>query len=335
MSERQESTLDEFGLIAKFFSRGGSSKSAWPSQGVGDDCAFLDVETTRIAVTADMMALGTHFLDDADPYKVGRKALAVNLSDLAAAGATPEAFFLSLAIPRVDQDWLEKFSEGLYYESNLYECPLRGGDTTKSAPVDGKSGKTVISICAMGELPMGQGMTRSGARPGDDIWVSGTPGDAYAALGTIWKEFSCGSKEFEYFKSRMDVPTPRVELGQHILGFATACCDISDGLVGDLKHILDRSGVSARLDWDKFPMSDAMRKMSESMRRKCILGGGDDYELIFCVAPRNRELIEQVSRLIKLPLTRIGEILPVDESFTIVGKEGETIEPPPSFNHFA
>lgn len=335
MSEEQEESLDEFGLIKKFFSRGGSSKSAWPSQGVGDDCAFMDVGTTRIAVTADMMALGTHFLDDADPYKVGRKALAVNLSDLAAAGAKPEAFFLSLAIPKVDQEWLEKFSNGLYYESNLYECPLRGGDTTKSASVDGKDGKTVISICAMGELPMGQGMTRSGARPGDDIWVSGTPGDAYAALGTIWKEFSCDPRDFEYFKSRMDTPTPRVELGQHILGFATACCDISDGLVGDLSHILDRSGVSAQLYWDQFPMSESMARMPEDVKRKCILGGGDDYELIFCAAPKHRGLIEEISKLIKLPLTHIGNVLERDEPFSILDQYGEIIEPPASFNHFA
>lgn len=175
--------LDEFGVISRFFTDRSFYPSAWPSQGAGDDCAFLDVGPMRLAVTADMMALGSHFLENASPYTVGRKALAVNLSDLAAAGSEPKAFFLSISLPRIDENWLEGFSRGLLEEARRFNCPLRGGDTVKSFAKPGQSPYTAISITAMGELPAGKGLTRAGARVGEDIWVSGPPGDAFAALG--------------------------------------------------------------------------------------------------------------------------------------------------------
>ena len=178
--------LDEFGVISRFFTDRSFYPSAWPSQGAGDDCAFLDVGPMRLAVTADMMALGSHFLENASPYTVGRKALAVNLSDLAAAGSEPKAFFLSISLPRIDENWLEGFSKGLMEEARRFNCPLRGGDTVKSFVRPGQAPYTAISITAMGELPAGKGLTRAGARVGDDVWVSGTPGDAFAALGQIF-----------------------------------------------------------------------------------------------------------------------------------------------------
>ena len=244
--------LDEFGVISRFFTDRSFYPSAWPSQGAGDDCAFLDVGPMRLAVTADMMALGSHFLENASPYTVGRKALAVNLSDLAAAGSEPKAFFLSISLPRIDENWLEGFSRGLLEEARRFNCPLRGGDTVKSFAKPGQSPYTAISITAMGELPAGKGLTRAGARVGEDIWVSGTPGDAFAALGQIFGYWTFVEPLLGYFRSRMDLPEPRVALGRGLLNTATACCDISDGLIGDLKHILERSGVSARLFWPAF-----------------------------------------------------------------------------------
>ena len=249
----------------------------------------------RLAVTADMMALGSHFLENASPYTVGRKALAVNLSDLAAAGSEPKAFFLSISLPRIDENWLEGFSKGLMEEARRFNCPLRGGDTVKSFVRPGQAPYTAISITAMGELPAGKGLTRAGARVGDDVWVSGTPGDAFAALGQIFGYWTFAEPLFGYFRSRMDLPEPRVALGPGLLNAATACCDISDGLVGDLKHILERSGVSARLFWPAFPKSDAMKLLPEAIQQRCILSGGDDYELLFTAPSHCRGEVESLS----------------------------------------
>lgn len=331
---KQES-LDEFSLIKRFFAHSDKEKYGWPSSEIGDDCAILSIGATAVAVTADMMALGTHFLDDADPYTVGRKALAVNLSDLAAAGAVPKAFFLSIALPEANPIWLKEFSKGLFEEAERYRCPLRGGDTTKAAPVDGKPGKTCISICAMGEVDPEMFLTRAGAEPGDDIWVSGTPGDAYAALGSIWNQFEVSSEDFSYFKSRMDLPTPRVELGQKIKSLANACCDISDGLVGDLKHILERSHVSAVLYWKDFPKSEQIARLPEDVQRRCILSGGDDYELIFTAPKSNRSKIEELNQECSAKVTRIGKIVPEAESYRVLDADGNPIRVAESFNHFA
>ncbi len=330
-----QESLDEFSLIKRFFVHSNENKGGWPSTAIGDDCAILTIGSVKVAVTADMMALGTHFLDDADPYTIGRKALAVNLSDLAAAGAVPRAFFLSIALPKADPHWLEEFSKGLLEEADKYNCPLRGGDTTKAASVEGKPGKICISICAMGEISGDMPLTRAGAKPGDDIWVSGTPGDAYAALGSIWKQFNVSPKDFSYFKQRMDLPTPRVELGQKIKTIATACCDISDGLVGDLGHILERSNVSAQLYWKDFPRSEAMARLPEEVQQRCILSGGDDYELIFTASKKNREIVEQLRQECPVKLTRIGKITDSNEPYRIFGEDGNPIHVTQSFNHFA
>ena len=178
------SEAGEFQIIEQFFTY--PSFGAWKSQGVGDDCAIIDTGAGRLAVTCDMTALGTHFFPDADPEDVGYKALAVNLSDLAAAGAVPRAFFLSIGLPRRDDGWLADFSRGLMALAHESGCALLGGDTTRTPEIDGRHAPATISITAMGDLPAGMGLTRSGAQPGDDIWVSGTVGDAYAALMCRW-----------------------------------------------------------------------------------------------------------------------------------------------------
>lgn len=339
MPEHPDSTktpihLDEFGVISRFFTDRAVYPSAWPSQGVGDDCAFLDVGSTRVAVTADMMALGTHFLEDADPYSVGCKSLAVNLSDLAAAGALPRAFFLSISLPKIDSAWLEAYSKGLLEEARRFNCPLRGGDTVRSFVRSADSGYTAISICAMGELPEGGGLTRSGAKVGDDIWVSGTPGDAFAALGRIWNYWEMDKDDFVYFRSRMDRPEPRVALGRALLPLASACCDVSDGLIGDLKHILERSHVSAELFWEDFPRSEAMRRLPEAVQRRCVLSGGDDYELLFTAPAAHEALICEAGSSTGVRVTKIGKIISSGIPLTLLDGKGSRIEAFASFNHF-
>ena len=297
----------EFQIIEKFFTY--QTFGAWKSQGVGDDCAIIDTGAGRIAVTCDMMALGTHFLPEADPEDVGYKALAVNLSDLAAAGAVPRAFFLSLGLPRRDDGWLADFSRGLMKLARESGCALLGGDTTRTPEVQGRHAPVTISITAMGDLPAGMGLTRKGAKPGDDIWVSGTVGDAYAALKCRWGAWSVmPDLEPELF-ARMDRPTPRIALGQALLGAASAAADISDGLLADLGHILERSGVSAEIEWEKIPTSVALQSMTPARQHEAALAGGDDYELIFTAPPSSAERIYEAGLLSGTPVTRIGRVI--------------------------
>jgi len=297
----------EFQIIEKFFTY--QTFGAWKSQGVGDDCAIIDTGAGRIAVTCDMMALGTHFLPDADPEDVGYKALAVNLSDLAAAGAVPRAFFLSIGLPRRDDGWLADFSRGLMKLARESGCALLGGDTTRTPEVQGRHAPVTISITAMGDLPAGMGLTRKGAKPGDDIWVSGTVGDAYAALKCRWGAWSVmPDLEPELF-ARMDRPTPRIALGQALLGAASAAADISDGLLADLGRILQRSGVSAEIEWEKIPTSVALQSMTPARQHEAALAGGDDYELIFTAPPSSAERIYEAGLLSGTPVTRIGRVI--------------------------
>lgn len=297
----------EFQIIEKFFTY--QTFGAWKSQGVGDDCAIIDTGAGRIAVTCDMMALGPHFLPDADPEDVGYKALAVNLSDLAAAGAVPRAFFLSIGLPRRDDGWLADFSRGLMKLARESGCALLGGDTTRTPEVEGHHAPVTISITAMGDLPAGMGLTRKGAKPGDDIWVSGTVGDAYAALKCRRGAWSVMPDLEPALFARMDRPTPRIALGQALLGAASAAADISDGLLADLGHILERSGVSAEIEWEKIPTSVALQSMTPARQHEAALAGGDDYELIFTAPPSSAERIYEAGLLSGTPVTRIGRVI--------------------------
>ncbi len=295
----------EFDLIARYFSLGVYSE--WHSQGIGDDCAIIKIGPTKIAVTTDTTALGTHFLPDADPVAVGYKALAVNLSDLAAAGASPRAFFLAISLPEVDDVWLTGFSEGLRRCAQEFDCELMGGDTTRSTLVDEKRTPTTITITAMGEIE-GQGLRRDGAQVGDDIWVTGTVGDAYAALMMrtgVWSE-----KLTEALAQRMDYPRPRVTFSREVLvSAASACADVSDGLAQDLGHILDRSGVGAKLWIDAPAVSEDLAKIDIERRRQAQWAGGDDYELVFTANPQERGIIEPLGRYLGVTVTRIGEVV--------------------------
>ncbi len=296
----------EFQIIERFFTH--QSFGAWRSQGVGDDCAIIDAGACRLAVTTDMMAVGTHFLPDADPEDVGYKALAVNLSDLAAAGAVPRAFFLSIGLPFRDDGWLADFSRGLMKLAADSGCALLGGDTTRTPEVKGAHAPVTISITAMGELPPGMGLTRAGAKPGDDIWVSGTLGDAYAALKCRWGHWDLMPDAQASCFARMDRPTPRNALGEALLPLAHACADISDGLLADLGHILERSHVSAEIDWESIPISLALESLTIAKQHEAALVGGDDYELVFTAAPAMAEHIWAAGIAAGVPVTRIGRI---------------------------
>ena len=321
----------EFDLIASYFTFP-TTIGRWTSQGPGDDCALIALGERTLAITTDMMAIGTHFLPDVSPYTMGRKALAVNLSDLAAAGAAPRAFFLSLSLPRRDDAWLAEFRRGLLAMAESYGCALLGGDTVKApegAPVS-------LSITAIGEMPAGKGLTRQGARPGDDVWVTGTPGDAYAALMMRTGEWPVLTdvEARRALEVRMDDPTPRVSLGERLRGVAHAAVDVSDGLLQDLGHILERSGVGAEIDWSACPRSEALSRFSEEAQRRAVLGGGDDYELVFCVAPQDRAAIERLGDETGVRVTRIGRI--AGEGLTVRNAEGEPLPVGTyGFDHFA
>ncbi len=324
----------EFQIIERYFTH--EAFGAWQSQGVGDDCAIIDTGRGRLAVTCDMMAIGTHFLPDADPEDVGYKALAVNLSDLAAAGAVPRAFFLSIGLPRRDDGWLADFSRGLMHLASASGCALLGGDTTRTAEVGDRRAPVTISITAMGELPEGKGMTRAGAKPGEDIWLSGTVGDAYAALQCRLGLWDAMPDAFPALCARMDRPVPRNALGEAILPWASACADISDGLLADLGHILERSNVSGSIDWEAVPVSTALRSMTIARQHEAALTGGDDYELVFTAPHEHEARIREAGAMSGVSVTKIGRTGERHGRSVVVRSEGGLLVlPKAGFDHFA
>jgi thiamine-monophosphate kinase len=278
--------LGEFELIRRFFHRAGA--------GNGDDCAaLLPSPGQQWLVSTDMLVEGRHFLSTVDPHALGHKALAVNLSDLAACGAAPRAFFLALALPQADADWLAAFSRGLFELADAHGIVLAGGDTTR--------GPLNLCITVMGESPAP--LWRRGARIGDDLWVSGTLGDARLALEAFRGTLQLEREAFQACRTRMERPTPRIALGQALRGVASSCIDVSDGLLGDLRHVLEASGVGAVLNLDALPRSPWLAAQDLAVQRRCLLTGGDDYELLFTAAP-GAPLPD-----IGLPLSRIGRIV--------------------------
>ena len=289
--------LGEFDLIAKYFTR--PVKRAL--LGIGDDCALLaPAPGMQWAVSSDMLVDGRHFLPTVAPHKLGHKALAVNLSDLAACGAKPLAFTLALAVPRVDEPFLQGFSDGLFALADEAGCELVGGDTTQ--------GPLTICITVFGDLPVGQALLRSGAQAGDDIYVSGTVGDARLALEAFRGTVSLERADFESVRRAMEQPQPRVALGQALRGLASSAIDVSDGLLGDLSHILRRSSVGAVVDVDAVPRSAVLARQPLALQRTCTLAGGDDYELVFTAAPRDAAAVQAAARQAGVAVTRFGTI---------------------------
>ncbi|QGW80554.1 thiamine-phosphate kinase [Variovorax paradoxus] len=318
--------MGEFDLITRYFKRPAKRSPL----GVGDDCALLaPAPGMQLAVSSDMLVEGRHFLSTVDPARLGHKALAVNLSDLAACGARPLAFTLALALPGVDEPWLEGFSRGLFALADAHGCELVGGDTTR--------GPLNICITVFGEVPAGAALLRSGARAGDDIWVSGTLGDARLALEVFRGTLALPADIFAQARMRMEQPTPRVALGQALRGTASAAVDVSDGLVGDLGHILASSRVGATLDADAATSTVAAAStpgLSIEALRTCALSGGDDYELVFTAAPSARAAVEQAGKESLTRVTRIGRI-DAEAGLRIVDASGSPVAQRfGSFDHF-
>jgi thiamine-monophosphate kinase len=265
--------VSEFELIRRFFTR----VTPGAVLGVGDDAALVHIRHgMELAVSTDMLVSGTHFFPDADPFFLGHKALAVNLSDMAAMAAQPRWMTLALSLPEVDEMWLEKFSAGLFALADEYQVVLIGGDTTR--------GPLNLCVTIMGEVPHGAALRRSAAQVGDDIWVSGVLGDAALALAHIQGRMQLATKDFVACASALHQPMPRVALGLALRGVGHSAIDISDGLLADLGHILECSNVGAEIAFAALPISCAMQPyLEQPLGKHCVLAGGDDYELCFTV----------------------------------------------------
>jgi len=298
--------MGEFELIQRYFTR--SSPGA--IVGVGDDCAILQTAPgMQLAISTDMLVEGRHFFPDVDPNALGHKALAVNLSDLAACGARPLAFTLALALPSADAAWLESFSAGLWALADAHGCELIGGDTTR--------GPLTLCITVFGEVPGdATGMTRthallrSGAQAGDDVYVSGTLGEAALGLQHLLGKLRLDAPAAAACRARLERPTPRVALGVALRGIASASADVSDGLLGDLGHILERSTVGAQLD-DAALLACcpwATNGIDAQLLRDCVFSGGDDYELVFTAAPAHAAAVAAAAHASGTPVQCIGRI---------------------------
>ena len=292
----------EFSLISRYFDRVRSSRRDVET-GIGDDCALLNVpDKQTLAISTDTLVCGTHFLPDIDPADLARKALAVNLSDLAAMGAEPAWLTLALTLPSADETWLQAFSDSLFERRNYYDMQLIGGDTTK--------GPLSMTLGIHGFVPHGRALKRSGAKPGDWIFVTGTPGDSAAGLAILQQRLQVGdSADAEYLVKRHLNPSPRLLTGQAIRGLAHAAIDLSDGLISDLGHILAASGYGARIDLDLLPCSDALRRSADPEQALVwALSGGEDYELCFTVPELNRGALEVAVGHLNMACTCIGQI---------------------------
>jgi len=291
--------MTEFDLIRRYFTR------ATPNAllGIGDDAALLKVSNGNVlAVSCDMLASGTHFFPDADPFLLGHKTLAVNLSDMAAMGATPRWATLAIALPDADETWLERFSAGFFALAQQYGVELIGGDTTR--------GPLNLCVTILGEVPAQQALQRSGARHGDEIWVSGTLGDAALALVHLQGRIALSGEELATCAQVLHQPQPRVALGLALRGIASSAIDISDGLLADLGHILDASHAAAEIGLALLPVSAVMRAYVElPLGKQCALSGGDDYELCFTAPAVRHAEIMSISARLGLPLTCIGKIV--------------------------
>ncbi len=325
--------MGEFDLIKRYFTR----PVRRAVLGVGDDCALLQPKAgMQWAISSDMLVQGRHFFAGTNAYRLGHKALAVNLSDLAACGARPVAFTLALALPQVDESWLQGFSCGLLALADAHDCELIGGDTTQ--------GPLNICITVFGEVPAGQALLRSGARPGDDLYVSGNLGDARLALEVLLGNIQLPATLLAPAQQRLEMPMPRVALGQALRSIASAALDVSDGLLGDLGHLLRASGVGAIIDTTctstllavQASATAAGQALNVEQLRQYTLAGGDDYELLFTAAPHQRPAVLVASQTSATPVTRVGTITEASAGLQLLDEQGQHITARyASFDHFA
>jgi thiamine-monophosphate kinase len=320
----------EDSLIARYFRPLATDPGAFD---LTDDAATLRSSADELVVTTDAIVEGVHFLPNDPPDTIARKALRVNLSDLAAKGATPAGFVLTLALRAPDDAWLTAFARGLGEDATQFGCPLLGGDTV-STP-----GPLMISITALGRVPLGTMVRRNGAKPGDRVVVSGTIGDAALGLGLLkgGAAAALGGDEREMLIGRYRVPQPRVALAQAVRNHASAAMDVSDGLAGDLAKLCAASEVSAAIDAQSIPLSDPARDLSSrgAADIESIVSGGDDYEIL-CTIPENRfDAFAQAAILAGVPVTSIGTIIAgIAFPRFIDGQGAEIALPRLSYSHF-
>lgn len=292
-------TLTEFEIIRRYFTH----RAPQTKLGVGDDAAIVQPRAGyELAISADMLVEGRHFFRGADPERLGHKALAVNLSDLAAMGATPRWATLALALPRADPTWLSGFSRGFLGLARRHRVDLIGGDTTR--------GPLTLCIQIMGEVPRGQALRRDGARVGDDVWISGELGAAGVAVEVKRGRLRVSRAEQRALEERLDAPSPRVALGTRLRRIAHSAIDISDGLLADMGHICERSRVAARLNWEAVPAMPLVRALAQTRRgAQALLAGGDDYELCFTAPTRRRSAVVAAAARARTPVAVVGTIV--------------------------
>lgn len=315
----------EFELIARYFNRPGRRTVL----GVGDDAALVRVGADRELVAgADMLLAGRHFFPEDDAEGVGHKALAVNLSDFAAMGAIPRWALLSIALPEADEAWLSAFTRGWFALAEAHGVALIGGDTTR--------GPLTLAVTLLGEIKRGAALRRSGARVGDEIWVSGTLGDAAFALAALRREVPLPPGELACLLPRLHRPTPRLALGQRLVGLAHAAIDISDGLIADLGHVLEASGVGAHVHLAALPLSPVLAAWaSHPVARRAMLAGGDDYELCFTAPASAHAAIARIGRRLGVAVTPIGRIMR-EPGLVLLDAAGHPISSEETgFDHFA
>lgn len=315
----------EFDLIKRFFTR----PAPGAELGVGDDAALLRLAPgMELAISTDMLVAGRHFLPDTDPYLLGHKALAVNLSDMAAMGATPRWATLSLALPQVDESWLAAFSQGFFDLAGRHGVDLVGGDTT--------GGPLNLCITILGEVPIGRALRRDGAREGDDIWVSGTLGGAALGLRHLLGAAGLPPGAAASCLDALYRPMPRLALGQALLGVASSAIDVSDGFLADLGHLLERSGLGAEVEMARLPAHAAVAsRLDDPAVGQCLLAGGDDYELCFSAPPDQASGVLAAGALAGVSVTRVGRMTRTG-GLRILGGDGQVISiEKGGYDHFA
>ncbi|MFN3984882.1 MAG: thiamine-phosphate kinase [Rhodocyclaceae bacterium] len=316
----------EFDLIRRHFTR----DTRHTELAGGDDAALMSLwPGCQLVVSTDMLVAGTHFFADTDPRDIGWKTLAVNLSDIAAMAAAPRWAVLALALPEADERWVAAFADGLFACADAFEVDLVGGDTTR--------GPLNLCVTLFGEVPIGEAVTRSGANVGDDLWVTGTPGLAALGLAHLRGELTLADAAREACLAALHRPTPRVEAGKALRGIASAMLDVSDGLLGDLTHILERSQVGADVQLADLPLERAAALgVPPARAREALLHGGDDYELLFTAPPSQRDTIGHLSQSLGLTISRIGHITDAAGQLALVDANGQRTHPQRlGYDHFS
>ena len=311
----------EFEIIERYFKK----KMKQTALGVGDDAAMIHVRNNyQLAISSDMLIENIHFLKNTNPSHLGWKSLAVNLSDIAAMGATPKWATLSISLPKINHAWLKKFSKGFFKCADKFGIDLIGGDTTR--------GPLSISITIMGESKKNEALLRSGAKINDDIWVTGQLGLASMGLANLQGQLKLPPRIKMKCIRALEIPTPKTFLGSYLSRYANSCIDISDGLIQDLRHILKASKVGASLLLNDIPCE---KFIHTSKQYQFVLNGGDDYELLFTAAKKNRPFIKKIAKKTNTPVTMIGNITK-KKALNILSEQGKSIKfNPKGFDHFA